>query len=110
MSRNQMGDPVRDYAGFAATRARQDQQGTLGMLHGLALAGVESVKEVHRLIVAWGTQGRKDITYKVNIPNNLRRDWEPGLTRHPPHSAASQEMVLCYDSAKQSCNAEDLDY
>ena len=55
MSRNQMGNPVRDDPGFAAACASQNEQGTLRMLHGLALAGVESVKEVHRLIVAWGT-------------------------------------------------------
>jgi len=55
MSRNQMGNPVRDDPGFTAACASQNEQGTLRMLHGLALAGVESVKEVHRLIVAWGT-------------------------------------------------------
>jgi hypothetical protein len=43
------------------------------MLHGLALAGVKSVKEVHRLIVAWGMRRRKGIAQKLNISNNLRQ-------------------------------------
>ena len=43
-----MGDSVGDYPGFSAAGAGQDQQRTLGVFDGLLLAGIESVKKIHR--------------------------------------------------------------
>ena len=107
MGRYQVSDPVRDYAGFPASRACQDQQGALGMLHGLALAGVESVKEVHRLIVAWGTPHRKVMTKKLNLSNNLRR-WGAPPPENCHKAGLATKLFPCYDSAKRNCSVEAL--
>ena len=44
---HQVGDAVRDDAGFAAASASQNEKRAFGMLHRLALAGIEACEKIH---------------------------------------------------------------
>ena len=44
---HQVGDPVRNDAGFAASGAGKDEKRAFGMLHRLALAGIQACEKIH---------------------------------------------------------------
>jgi hypothetical protein len=48
MSAHQVGDAVRDDAGFAAPGSSKNEKRAFGMLHRLALAGVQACEKIHR--------------------------------------------------------------
>ena len=51
MGAHQVGDTVRNYPGFAAPGTGKNEKRAFGVLHRLALAGVEACEKIHGTVI-----------------------------------------------------------